>query len=71
MNKLFKKYIYTISGLLAGAIGGISYWYFIGCANGQCLIQSKWYLMTLYGTILGGMIGNIIQGFIKNKKLPE
>jgi hypothetical protein len=42
-------------GLFAviGAIAGFSYYYFIGCNNGHCLISSNPYISTTYGFAAG------------------
>lgn len=44
-------------GLLAG------YWYYtsIGCTSGGCAITSKPLNSTLYGGLLGGLIGSLFE----------
>ncbi|MBI5021000.1 MAG: YtxH domain-containing protein [Ignavibacteriales bacterium] len=39
-----------------GAVIGFSYYFFIGCYNGTCLISSSPYISTLYGAGVGLVI---------------
>lgn len=48
-------------------VGGFLYWKFIGCASGTCPIKSNVLLMTVYGGVIGGLFGNIFQGFNSKK----
>ncbi len=48
-------------GILAGALGGYLYYYFVGCANGTCAITSKPVNSTLYGAVMGGLLFNLIK----------
>ena len=59
-----KKYSWTITGVLLGALGGFLYWNFIGCSSGQCMITSVWYNSAIYGGLMGGLVGNSLS---KNK----
>ncbi len=52
-------------GIVIGAIGGFSYYYFIGCSSGSCPITSNPYLMTIYGVFFGAVL------FFKKKKVTE
>jgi len=63
------KNIIIIAGLiLAGALGGYAYYYFIGCnAANACPITSNPFSSIGYGALLGGVISfNFIPG--KRKK---
>ncbi|MBI5538471.1 MAG: hypothetical protein HY951_00295 [Bacteroidia bacterium] len=51
-----KKYKLAIIGIIAGAIGGYLYYYFVGCSNGTCAITSRPLNSTLYGAIFGGLL---------------
>ena len=53
--------------ILAGAVGGFAYYYFIGCASGTCPITSNPYISTGYGALIGGLAG----WSNKPKKIPE
>jgi hypothetical protein len=43
-NKIYLKKLAV--GVLLGAIGGFSYYHFIGCNSGSCAIQSNLYLVS-------------------------
>lgn len=51
----------TIIGLIAGAIAGYLYYYYVGCASGTCAITSKPINSSLYGAMMGGLLFNIFQ----------
>lgn len=36
-----------------GALAGLAYWRFAGCATGSCPITSHWWSSVVYGTIAG------------------
>jgi len=63
MNFILKHKL-TIIGIIAGAIGGYLYYYFVGCASGTCAITSKPMNSTLYGAMMGGLLFNMF----KNEK---
>ena len=48
-------------GILVGLIAG--YWYYsaIGCASGSCSITSNPVNSTLYGGLIGGLIGSFFE----------
>ena len=50
-----------------GAIVGYCYWYFVGCESGTCAITSVWYRTTIYGAIMGWLVGDMINDKLKNK----
>ena len=46
--------------LVGGAIGGFLgflYYRFVGCSTGSCPLTSNPYASTLYGIVLGALIG--------------
>ena len=54
MTVLFSHRIFRMLLPLAlGALGGLSYWYLVGCANGACPLTSRWWTSTLYGALVG------------------
>ncbi len=61
MKQLIKSNLLTISGFFVGSVAGFLYWYYIGCASGNCYIQSSPIRMTLYGAILGLLLFNLFQ----------
>ena len=58
---MFKKYKFTILGILLGAIFGYLYYHFVGCASGTCTITSQPLNSTLYGAMMGGLLLNIFE----------
>jgi len=59
MNKYIKISLFAALG--AGL--GFAYYYFIGCRSGSCPITSNGYLTTMYGALMG-----LILGFPTKKK---
>lgn len=53
-----------IAGALTGALAGLAYWYFVGCASGKCAITSNPYISTIYG----GVTGWLMFGIFKERK---
>lgn len=53
MMKILKNNWTYITGAITGALGGFSYWYFIGCTANTCPIKSSPTIMIIYGTIVG------------------
>lgn len=71
MVERIKKNGITIAFAILGLIGGYMYWYFVGCADGTCAIQSNPWRMTPYGGLLGGLTGNIVQDFVQKRKVKK
>jgi hypothetical protein len=71
MKEVIRKHIFAIIFSVAGAIGGFLYWKFIGCASGTCMIKSVWYLSTLYGLVLGWVLGGLAEDLISKFKKSE
>ncbi|MBX3043409.1 MAG: hypothetical protein KIT33_05400 [Candidatus Kapabacteria bacterium] len=46
-------YVKMSLGVLAGALLGYAYYYFVGCNTGTCPITSNWHISTLYGAAMG------------------
>ena len=44
-----------------GGIAGFSYYYFVGCASGTCAITSSPINSTIYGILMGGLLGDIFR----------
>lgn len=55
------KNIFTIAGIVIGAIGGYLYYHYVGCSSGTCAITSKPLNSTLYGAMMGGLLFNIFK----------
>lgn len=68
MEKTFiKEYWMMIAGMLIGAMASYLYWRFVGCTTGTCPITSSPLNMTLWGGIMGGLLGNMLQPHTLNK----
>ncbi len=67
MIKFLKNHILLITFGIIGAIAGYLYYNYVGCLSGQCAITSKPVNSTLYGLILGGLLGSILKDY-KTKK---
>ena len=50
--------------VIAGALLGYAYYYYIGCYSGTCAISSNPYISTVYG----GLIGFLLSFPSKRKK---
>jgi hypothetical protein len=67
MKTFIKKHNRTILGVIIGGALGYAYYYFIGCSNGTCAITSNPINSTLYGTLMGGLLGSSFKNDIKTK----
>jgi len=56
-----KKMLPIIIGALVGGVGGYFFYRYVGCKSGACMITGNPYLSTLYGMLLGGLVGNILK----------
>lgn len=56
--KIIKNYWTYIAGAVIGAIAGYLYWFYIGCSSGTCPITSSPVISTLYGVLMGGLLGS-------------
>ena len=63
-----KVFRYKLLVTIIGAIGGYLYWKYIGCASGTCPIKSVWYLMTLWGTAMGYLLGDLSVNFVVKRE---
>lgn len=55
-NVFFKRYGFTIIGIVLGAFGGFLYWRFVGCVDGTCPITSSPLYSSLWGAAMGGLL---------------
>jgi uncharacterized protein YcfJ len=60
MKQLLKHKL-TIIGILLGSVIGFIYWQQIGCFSGTCAITSSPVNSTLYGALMGGLIGSMFK----------
>lgn len=56
-------------GIVLGAVGGYLYWRYIGCSTGTCPITSSPTISSIYGGLMGVLLGGMFKRKqIKNKK---
>jgi hypothetical protein len=52
-NIIIKLSIFTIGG----AASGFAYYYFVGCRSGSCPLTSNPFITTVYGSLMGLVLG--------------
>jgi H+/Cl- antiporter ClcA len=67
-QKSWKRYLPMMILAIVGAIAGFLYYRLVGCASGACPITSNPYISTVYGGVLGTLIGYL---FTPGKKKEE
>lgn len=50
MNQIIYRKVLPV---VAGALLGYAYYYYIGCVSGTCAITSNPYISTIYGAVFG------------------
>ncbi len=58
MKNSILKYKSILIGAAIGAGLGYAYYYFVGCQSGTCAITSNPINSTLYGALMGGILGS-------------
>ncbi len=58
MSWIFKNKIAIIVAVI-GAISGLLYWNFIGCATGNCGVTANWHTSLGFGGVMGWLIGDV------------
>ena len=48
-----------LASVLAGALVGLLYQHFVGCRTGTCPITSNPVVSTLYGALMGFLLGRL------------
>lgn len=59
--KNIKNYFSLIIGTVLGMAAGYLYYRIVGCASGACVITSNPITSTLYGGLLGWLIGSMLR----------
>lgn len=58
MKNSLVKYKSILFGVAIGSVLGYAYYYFVGCQSGTCPITSNPINSTLYGALMGGILGS-------------
>jgi len=61
IKRFLLKYKAELIGMALGALGGLAYWFFVGCESGTCAITSS----PINSSIYGGFMGFLIPGMFK------
>lgn len=59
MKPKVRNHLHILIAVLAGAVCGYLYYRVVGCASGSCAITSSPVISTLYGGIIGGLLGSV------------
>jgi len=59
-SKKWKRYLPMMILALVGALGGYLYYRLVGCASGACPITSNPYISTIYGGVIGTLLGYVV-----------
>jgi len=58
MKVSMKMIMAIIVGVVVGGVLGFANYRFVGCKTGACPLTSNPWVSTLYGMLVGGMIGS-------------
>lgn len=56
-----KRNIAAVLGVVLGMLTGFLYWNYVGCLSGICAITSNAVNSTLYGALMGGLLGSLFK----------
>ena len=62
-----KGFRYKLVFAMFGAAVGFLYWKFVGCIDGTCPIKSVWYFSTLWGMVMGYLLGDLANSFMTKR----
>ena len=60
--------LFSIIGLLIGAVGGFFYYLEVGCSSGSCAISSNPYASIAWGAAMGYLLGDMFNTKPKEEK---
>jgi hypothetical protein len=61
MKKRILPWLPVLVLTLAGAAGGWLYYRLVGCATGTCAISSNPFVSTVYGGVIGLLLGFVVK----------
>jgi hypothetical protein len=61
IQQIIKANLIPLAGAALGIAAGWSYWYFVGCASGGCAITSNPLNSSLYGGLMGFLVGQSLR----------
>jgi len=62
LKKIFKSIILnriTLAGMVIGTVLGYLYWWNFGIYWGSYPLSSEWWVICIYGCLLGGLVGSL------------
>lgn len=68
MKQTIFKYRAELIGMALGALGGLAYWFFVGCESGTCAITSSPINSSIYGAIMGALLLGMFTDQAKKEK---
>jgi len=71
MKKRILPWLPVLVLTLAGAAGGWLYYRFVGCASGACAISSNPFVSTVYGGVIGLLLGFVVKPSPKKKNQED
>lgn len=60
-----------IAGAIVGAIAGYLYWRYVGCSTGICPITSSPTISSIYGALMGSLLGGMFKKKNRTKNENE
>lgn len=51
----------TFIGIVLGAVAGLGYYKLVGCPTGACPLTRNPWITTIYGMVLGALVGSSLR----------
>ncbi len=69
-KSFFQKHFSLVSliGIVIGGAAGYLYYVNVGCASGSCAITSSPWMSTIWGALIGYLLGDFASGRKRKKK---